>query len=122
MSSDPHAPTPPTAPEPIRYRIRRWPAALLVQKNEPERFRMASLLVRQPLSMDELADLSGQTLVCCADFLQALHEQDVLEVHVPPIRVEEAPTQPGELPPHAPTDMLASSVVVESPGQVRHPH
>lgn len=121
MSSDPHATAPSLAPQPIRYRIRRWPVAAFLD-DDPEKVRMAGLLARQALSMDELADLSGQTLVRCADFLQALHEQDVLEVQVPPIPVEDAPTQPGVLPEHPPRDLLASNVAVELPGQLRPPH
>lgn len=70
------------ASDSIRYMLRRWPPATLLA-NDLEKVRMASLLSRQELSMDELADLSEQTLVRCAEFLQALHEHDVLEVHEP---------------------------------------
>lgn len=75
---------------PIRYMLRRWPPATLLN-NEPDKVRMASVLAREEVSMDELADLSEQTLTRCAEFLQALHELEVLEVHQPSIRLRAAP-------------------------------
>ena len=118
MSSDLRPFVDPPAPEPIRYMLRSWPQAVLL-KNDPDLVRMASLLMTQQLSMDELADLSGLTLYSSAEFLQLLHEHDLLEVHVPAIRVGEMPTQPADLDECPSGDALALKVAPGPVGQTR---
>ena len=116
MSSDQRTFVDLPAPEPIRYMLRSWPQAVL-HKNDPDLVCMANLLVTQQLSMDELADLSGLPLFSSAEFLQVLHEHDLLQVHVPAIRVGEMPTQPADLDDCPSGDALALKV---TPGAVGH--
>lgn len=69
--------------------------------------------------MDELADRSGLTLYSSAEFLQVLHEHDLLEVRVPPMRVGEMPTQPGDLDDCPSGEALALKVAPGPVGQTR---
>lgn len=118
MSSDLRTFVDQPAPEPIRYMLRSWPQAALLG-TDTDRVRMANLLVGKELSMDELADLSGLTLYRSAEFLQVLHENDLLEVHVPAIRVGEMPTQPADLDDCSVSEAPAPTVAPAPLGQTR---
>lgn len=67
----------------VRFTLRRWPPALLLS-NDPDKVRVASLLVRRALSAIELAELGQLSLCRCVTFLQTLSSAGILELHVTP--------------------------------------
>lgn len=70
------------APPPSRddlYRLRRWPAAELVQQSAQYR-RLASFLSARHLGLDELARLANVGTADCERFLQAVQAAGVLDV------------------------------------------
>lgn len=67
----------------VRFTLRRWPSTLLL-RNDPDKVRMASLLVRRALNANELAEVSGFPLSQCVTFLHALRSVGMLELHVTP--------------------------------------
>lgn len=85
MASPPPAAAPtPTAPSP-RVRLRRWPP-MLVLHNDPVRIRIATMLMRQFLSLRDIVLLSGQNTDVCKRFLKVLEDAGLLitEVSAPP--------------------------------------
>lgn len=66
-----------------RWKLRRWPPQQLLRDSRT-RMRMASLLSRRALSVDELAYLSGGDPADCQVFLQMLQGFDLLEKVVRP--------------------------------------
>ncbi len=85
---------PPAAAPATRVRLRRWPP-MLVLHNDPVRIRIATMLLRQFLSLDDIVLLSGQNAEVCKRFLKVLEDAGLLitEVSAPPLPVAEE-TQP----------------------------
>lgn len=75
-----------------RFRLLRWPPAALVRR-DPTRTRLASMLTRTPVSLDELARRSGQTPQICMDFVKALKSVGLIETSVEAPKDIEAPNQ-----------------------------
>jgi hypothetical protein len=71
------------APAPPRYRLNRWPPAALL-RNHPARVRMATLLGKRALTLDELARASGQPAPQCQVFLQLLQGFSLVETTMQP--------------------------------------
>lgn len=69
----------PTLSPQARYRLRRWPPALLL-RGERARMRLASLLSRQALLMPELVALAGVSELQCEVFLAELHGMGLLQI------------------------------------------
>lgn len=63
----------------VHFRLRRWPSAVLLDA-DPIRIRIATLLLRRPLCLDELSTLSQQTVEDCAAIIQLLQGADLIEV------------------------------------------
>jgi len=60
-----------------RFKLRRWPASGLLL-NEPMRLRIATLMSRNAMSSQQLAELTGQPEGACRQFLGVLHAADLL--------------------------------------------
>ena len=115
------APPPPTAPRPApaaaettgpesaaaaaRFKLRRWPPAILLRA-DPQRIRLATLLSRRALSSAELAQLSQQPQADCQGFLSLLQNAGLIE------REDVAPTPrapaTAAAPPRARLGLVAS--------------
>jgi len=74
--------SPPPAPvaktESSQFRLLRWPPAALVRR-DPTRTRLAAMLTRAPISVEELAQRSGQSLQACLNFVNALQSVGLIE-------------------------------------------
>ena len=79
----PAAPVSPEALDTQRLRLRRWPAAAMLQSVR-HGVRIASFISSRALTLAELAELSGVDRAQCRAFLATLQEAGLL-------RVEEAP-------------------------------
>jgi hypothetical protein len=66
-------------PQAERFRLRKWPPQEVV-RNDAVRVRMATMLSRRALSVDELAGLSRQPADRCVAFVQTLRSLGLLEV------------------------------------------
>lgn len=64
--------------EAVRFRLRRWPPAILLRA-DPRRVRLATLLSRRALCSVELAQLSQQTPAECQSFLSLLQSAGLVE-------------------------------------------
>ncbi|MBC5767811.1 hypothetical protein [Ramlibacter albus] len=62
-----------------RYRLRRWPPAESVH-NDPARVRMATMLSRKTLSIEELSEASRLPPEKCLSFVQTLRSLGLLTV------------------------------------------
>lgn len=85
-------PAAPAATPGTRVRLRRWPP-MLVLHNDPVRIRIATMLIRQPMSLPDIVALSGQSAEVCRRFLQVLGDVGVLQSET------STPTPPASTPP-----------------------
>lgn len=83
-----------------RWKLRRWPPQQLLRDSRT-RMRMASLLSRRALDVDELARLSGGDPADCQVFLQMLQGFDLVE------RIERPAAAPATAPPGGPSTRAA---------------
>lgn len=67
---------------PLRFKLRRWPAAALL-RGDPQRIRMATLLSRRALSAAELATLTQQPEPECQAFLTVLQSTGLVDLPQP---------------------------------------
>jgi hypothetical protein len=84
------------APPAVRFRLRRWPGAGLLDAI-PQGLRMASFITVRYLSVDELASLSGVALERCRGFLDLMRDNDLLRAEPaapPPLRAMRDPARP----------------------------
>lgn len=65
------------------FRLRRWPSAALLAA-DPVRVRIATLLLRRPLSLGELMALSQQEVEDCAAIVQLFQDSDLIEIQDAP--------------------------------------
>lgn len=65
-----------------RFKLRRWPTAAIM-RNDRQRIRLATLLSRRALKLDELASLSELSVDYCRDFLHVLKSTSLLDVLEP---------------------------------------
>ena len=99
-----------TGPENVaaaaRFKLRRWPPAILLRA-DPRRIRLATLLSRRALSSAELAQLSQQPQTDCQGFLGLLKNAGLIESEAvaPALR---APTTAAAVPPRARRGVIAS--------------
>ena len=117
---EPATAPPPAAPRPspagatgpesaaaaARFKLRRWPPAILLRA-DPRRIRLATLLSRRALSSAELAQLSQQPQTDCQGFLGLLKNAGLIESEAvaPALR---APTTAAAVPPRARRGVIAS--------------
>lgn len=67
-----------------RYRLRRWPPASLVRR-DASRTRMASLLSRRALTIEEMSHSTGQSPDDCSTFVKVLCSLDLIQITAPGI-------------------------------------
>ena len=93
--------TTPAAPiNPVRFKLRRWPPAVLL-RSDPNRIRMATLLSRRALNAAELATISQQPVQECQAFLTTLQTTGLVDVQKEPAPAP-APAAAGAPAPAAP--------------------
>ncbi|MES2940337.1 MAG: hypothetical protein V4864_21840 [Pseudomonadota bacterium] len=83
-----------------RYRLRRWPQAELL-RGDRQHVRLATLLSRQSLTVDELAELSQLPAERCQAFTQLLQGHGLLHV-AQPLAAPSRPVRRSEPEPAAP--------------------
>lgn len=66
---------------PARYRLLHWPPARLL-RHDADRIRLATLLSRRFLSVQELVAVSRQTETVCLEFIQMLQAASLLQTQV----------------------------------------
>ena len=76
---------------PTRYRLLRWPPASVL-RDDADRIRMATLLSRRFLSVQELVSISRQSENICMDFIHMLQEASLLQTQA------EAASNPSDSP------------------------
>jgi hypothetical protein len=75
-----------------RFKLRRWPAASLLQGN-PLHLRIATLMSRNALSVPQLVGLSGQSDAACRRVVAIFHDEGLL---VEIVALDSAPATTGE--------------------------
>lgn len=102
------SPTPASAPRPVaaarlaelaphaRWKLRRWPGHALLGA-DVNRIRMATMLTRRPLSVQDLSAATGVTEIQCEQFVGALHLAGLIDAAAP------TPAQPTPAAAAAPT-------------------
>lgn len=75
-----------------RFKLNRWPSALLLRR-DPNRIRMATLLSRRALNAEELSVICQQPIGTCEVFIQVLRAANLIDV-----QFEDILTQPGPTP------------------------
>jgi hypothetical protein len=75
-----------------RFKLTRWPQS---EREFPKHFRIATAMLKQPGSVDEIAAASGASSAEVADFINACHAIDVIEAERPEIATAEAGGKPG---------------------------
>lgn len=60
------------------FKLLRWPPAAIVRR-DPVRTRLASMLTRAPISVEQMATRSGQPAQVCLDFIHALQSVGLIE-------------------------------------------
>lgn len=84
----------------VRFKLHRWPPAVLL-RGDPQRIRLATLLSKRALTLNQLALLSNQEVEQCRRFVQVLQNtgvvqaQDVVAPALPPAASAETPTAPA---------------------------
>jgi len=71
-----------------RYKLSRWPQ---IEREFPKHFRIATVMMKQPATLGEVAEQSGATLADVIDFTNAYHATGYIEVEGAPGAA--APTQ-----------------------------
>ena len=79
----------------VRLKLRRWPPATML-RNDPQRIRMATLLSRRPLQVEELASISGRPLDECQTFVRNLQAVGLVNVQASPPESSLAPQAGAE--------------------------
>ena len=70
-------------PQGVRLKLKRWPAHLLL-RGDASRIRIATLLSRRALTVDEVSLLCQQPVTDCEIFLQVLRAANLLEMQREP--------------------------------------
>lgn len=86
---------------PPRFKLRRWPAAVLL-RGDATRIRMATLLSRRALTTGELSVISQQPFETCEIFLHVLRAAGLIQIEAMPALDTPAPvkaTDAGETKP-----------------------
>ena len=95
----------------LRRRLNRWPAARLLESDR-SRIRLATLLLREALSIEELSERSGQSVRECADFLSVLEQHGMLtqenKLDMPDNAAKHSAKASQELQKQVPRGFLAS--------------
>ena len=97
---------PESAAAAARFKLRRWPPAILLRA-DPRRIRLATLLSRRALSSAELAQLSQQPQTDCQGFLGLLQNAGLIESEAA-APAPRAPTTAAAAPPRARRGVIAS--------------
>lgn len=63
----------------LHFKLRRWPPATLLGIN-PIRIRVATLISRRALRLDEMAAISGQSLEECVAIVNLLQDAGLIEI------------------------------------------
>jgi len=71
-----------------RYKLSRWPQ---IEREFPKHFRIATVMMKQPATLGEVAEQSGATLADVIDFTNAYHATGYIEIEGAPSTA--APTQ-----------------------------
>jgi len=80
---------------PARFKLRRWPSVQQL-RGDALRIRMATLMSKHPLSVDELAHLIDLPLSVCVEFIDGLHSANLLVASAASApRAPAAANQPG---------------------------
>ena len=77
VAQQPIQPRVPTAAK--LFKLRRWPHQQLLRR-DPQRIKMATLLSRRPMAVDELALISGLPQDQCHAFMQLLQSMNLLDI------------------------------------------
>ena len=62
------------------FKLRRWPPAMLLQKN-PVRTRLATMLLRRAMRLEEMTAITQRPLQECVSFLNLLKNSGLIEVY-----------------------------------------
>lgn len=62
------------------FKLRRWPPAMLLQKN-PTRTRLATMLLRRAMRLEEMTAVTQRPLQECVSFLNLLKNSGLIEVY-----------------------------------------
>ena len=64
-----------------RYKLSRWPQ---IEREFPKHFRIATVMMKQPATLGEVAEQSGATLADVIDFTNAYHATGYIEIEGAP--------------------------------------
>ena len=74
------------------FKLRRWPPVMLLQRN-PVRTRLATMLLRRAMRLEEMASVTQISLHECASFINLLRNSGLIEVYTKAV----PPSPPNEL-------------------------
>jgi len=64
-----------------RYKLSRWPQ---IEREFPKHFRIATVMMKQPATLGEVAEQSGATLSDVIDFTNAYHATGYIDIEGAP--------------------------------------
>ncbi|MGH8041042.1 MAG: hypothetical protein ACREPN_03245 [Rudaea sp.] len=70
-----------------KYKLGRWPQ---IEREFPKHFRIATVMMKQPATLNEVAEQSGATLADVIDFTNAYYAAGYMEVDGAPVATEPA--------------------------------
>jgi hypothetical protein len=75
-----------------RYKLSRWPQ---IEREFPKHFRIATVMMKQPATLGEVAEQSGATLVDVIDFTNAYHAIGYIDIEGQPASATAAQRDTG---------------------------